>query len=1538
MRLARTAYEQCVFIYVIFFMEGWLVIMKVLGLPEKQGLYDPNMEKGSCGVGFVANIEGKKTNEIVISALEILKNMSHRGATGSDPETGDGAGIQIQIPHEFFFSALEKMDIILPSEGDYAVGMTFLPMEPNARYYCEGVFERILREEGQKIIGWRHVPINDKACGVSAQGTRPVIQQIFIDRNDQDVKEFERKLYIVRKRVERTISESLRPYTDAFYVCSLSTNTIVYKGQFLAHQIEEFYLDLKDDKLKSSIAIVHQRYSTNTFPSWRLAHPYRHISHNGEINTIRGNVKWMNAREGVMSSKLFGDSFKKALPIIQPNSSDSCNLDNVFELLLLSGYSMSHAIKMLMPEAWRYDKTMSSNLRAFYEYHEGLIEPWDGPATIVFTDGVKVGATLDRNGLRPARYLVTNDNMVIMASESGVLKIDESKILEKGKLGPGKIFIVDTDEKRIAKDEEVKQKLASEKGYSEWINENKLDLNKIVLHKDLPRMDEDTLISKQKIFGYTEEELRRVLAPMAQSSKEAISSMGNDAPLAVLSDRPQLLFNYFRQLFAQVTNPPIDPIREKKVMSLNQYIGRSGNILKKINEKKSNKFIELEQPILYREKIEKIKSVEVDTLRSITIPIIFEADQYEKGLSVALDALKKRVEDSILQGYRIIILSDSDVDRYRAPIPSILAVSAVHNYLIKKKLRTKVDLIIETGEARDPFHMALLLGYGATAVYPYVALESINYLVKNRLYIDNITVKEASMNFVRALGYGIRKITSKMGISTLRSFNGAQIFEVIGLDEELVNEHFAGTPCRLSGLKMDGIAKEILVRHNLAFDMNVKTNPLKIGGEIHWRKNGETHLFNPDTISKLQQSCRANDYELFKEYSSLINDQSKKLKTIRGLLKFKESNPVLLEEVESVESIIKRFATGAMSFGSLSKEVHETLAVAMNRIGGKSNSGEGGEDDKRYIKTESGDFKRSAIKQVAAARFGVSTNYLINADELQIKVAQGAKPGEGGHLPGKKVTKEIAKVRHSLPGIDLISPPPHHDIYSIEDLEQLIFDLKNVNPGARVSVKLVSEVGVGTVAAGVAKGSADMVLISGHDGGTGASPISSIKTAGVPWELGLAETQQTLLLNNLRSRIAVQVDGQMRTGRDVVIGALLGAEEFGFATAPLIVCGCIMMRKCHNNTCPVGVATQDPELRKHFKGKPEHVINFFRFIAMEMREIMSELGFRTVDEMVGRVDRLEVNEGNRHWKTQDLDLSKVLYRPELPMRFGQRKTVDQEDPTINAIDKKLIKMAEIALEGGEGIRKTFEIKNTDRAVGAMISGEIVKRHGKEGLTEDAIDFTFVGTSGQSFGAFAVPGVTLRLEGDANDYLGKGLSGGKIIVTPHEESPLEAEKNIIAGNTLLYGATSGEAYINGKVGERFAVRNSGATAVVEGIGDHGCEYMTGGRVVVLGETGRNFGAGMSGGIAYVLDEQDSFSPKCNFEMVETDELNISDISTVKGLIEKHLKYTGSSKAKKVLSSWDEYIDKFVKVISPKYREIIEGSKDAHVGSLEVKSVG
>lgn len=1490
--------------------------------PKKQGLYDPVFEKGSCGVGFIADIKGRRTHKIVKEGLQILKNMSHRGATGADPDTGDGAGLMIQIPHEFFNEDLKKDDIHLPKPGEYGVGMIFLPLEPNARYYCEGVVERIIEEEQQHMIAWREVPVNDKACGVAAQGTRPIVQQIFIQNNTDDVKTFEQKLYIIRKRIEKAIKNSNNPYNQSFYICSLSTKTIIYKGQFLAHQIETFYPELNDPMTKSALATVHQRYSTNTFPSWKLAHPYRYISHNGEINTIRGNVKWMNAREGEITSKVFGNDLKKILPIAELGSSDSSNFDNVFEFLILNGYSIPHALKMLMPEAWRYDRTMSKPLRAFYEYHEGIIEPWDGPSTIVYSDGVQVGVTLDRNGLRPARYMITKDDIVVVASEAGVLKFSESEIKSKGKLGPGKIFIVDTEKHKVMFDEEIKHQLSHDKAYDQWIKENKVPLTSRPVTKESVPMDDDILTMKQKIFGYTEEDLKRVIAPMANDSKEAVSSMGNDTPLAVLSDQPQLMFNYFRQLFAQVTNPPIDPIREKKVMSLNQYLGRSGNILKQLNEKKVQPFVELEQPILYADKFDRIKYLDQDTLRSITIPIIFESDQHEKGLKRALSALLNRVEDSISNGYRIIILSDREVDRYHAPIPTILAVSAVHNHLILKKLRTKVDIIIETGEARDAFHMALLIGYGVTAIYPYMALESIMSLAKKQLYIKGVTDKEACMNYVRALGYGIRKITSKMGIATLRSFNGAQIFEVLGLDESLVETYFTNTPSKLSGVKLDVIVKETLLRHNKAFDQN--SEGLELGGNIHWRKGEEVHLLTPDSISKLQHACRTEDYTMYTEYAGLINDQSEKLKTIRGLLKFKNCEAVPIEDVESVDSIITHFATGAMSFGSLSKEVHETLAVAMNRIGGKSNSGEGGEDDSRYIKTSNGDYKRSAIKQVATARFGVDTNYLVEASELQIKVAQGAKPGEGGHLPGSKVTSEIAKVRHSLPGIDLISPPPHHDIYSIEDLEQLIFDLKNVNTSARVSVKLVSEAGVGTIAAGVAKGSADMVLISGHDGGTGAAAITSVKSAGVPWELGLSETHQTLLLNNLRSRIAVQVDGQLRTGRDVAIGALLGAEEFGFATAPLIVCGCILMRKCHNNTCPVGVATQDPELRKHFTGKPEHVINFFRFIAMELREIMAKLGIKSLKDMVGRVDLLEINRDNDTWKTQDVNLETILYSPELPSRFGTRQTKLQDDQTLRVLDRELIEAAYMTINDAHPSNLKSDISNTDRSVGAMLSGVLVKKYGKEGLPEDTLTIEFEGTAGQSFGAFATPGLTLKLHGDANDYLGKSLSGGKLIVKTHDDSSLKSDENIIAGNTLLYGATSGQAFIGGLVGERFAVRNSGATAVVEGIGDHGCEYMTGGRVLILGKTGRNFGAGMSGGIAYVLDEDEKFTARCNYELIETETPNESDYKLIKALIRKHVVYTKSKKGELILKHWDEFSHRFVKVISPQYKAILEQS--------------
>ncbi|MCH4886859.1 glutamate synthase large subunit [Acidaminobacter sp. JC074] len=1485
--------------------------------PNRQGLYDPVYEKGSCGVGFIADVNGVATHKIVEDGLQILKNMAHRGATGADPETGDGAGLMIQLPHDYFSSALKEEGISLPQVGDYGVGMLFLPLQPGDRYRCEGICERIIHDQGHDIITWRNVEVNEKVCGHSARGTRPIIKQVFISSDGLDEDKFKQTLYIIRKRIENEIREL---EIDNFFICSLSTRTIVYKGLLLAHQIEGFYPELNKSDVTSSIAVVHQRYSTNTFPSWKLAHPYRYVSHNGEINTIKGNVKWMAAREGEMTSKVYHEDLDMLLPLTDISASDSYNFDSVFEFLLMNGYSAGHALKMLMPEAWRYDRTMPLALRSFYEYHEGMLEAWDGPATIVYSDGIQVGVSLDRNGLRPARYLITEDNQLIVASEAGVLKIDENRVKAKGKLGPGQILIADTNKHTIEFDETVKSNLITCNDYASWIERNKVDLDKIESSEDLMYSQED-LLKKQKLYAYSEEELRRVIAPMAESGKEAVSSMGNDVPLAVLSDEAELMFNYFRQMFAQVTNPPIDPIREKKVMSLNQYLGRSGDILKAFYDQGDAPYIELEQPILYDEKMSKIRTIGMDSLRSIDVPMVFSKDQ---NLKEALALMLDRVEAAAESGYRIVILSDRSADRYNVPIPSILGVSAVHNHLIKKKLRTKVDIIVETAEARDAFHMALLIGYGATAVYPYLAFMSIKQLVKSNLYLDISSEKKACMNYVRSLGYGIRKITSKMGISTLRSFNGAQIFEILGLNKDLVDDYFTDSIYRLSGISLDIIMEESLIRHRKAYGQK-DYKGLDVGGKIHWRKGESVHLLEPEVIADLQHACKTDDYDLYKTFADRVNDQSRQLKTIRGLFKFKDRLPIDIGQVESVDEIVKRFATGAMSFGSLSKEVHETLAIAMNKLGGKSNSGEGGEDPSRYKPSENGDNKRSSIKQVAAGRFGVDTEYLTQAEELQIKVAQGAKPGEGGHLPGKKVTEAIAKVRHALPGIDLISPPPHHDIYSIEDLEQLIFDLKNVNSEARVSVKLVSEAGVGTIAAGVAKGAADMVLISGHDGGTGAAPLTSLKTAGVPWEIGLSETHQTLLLNNLRSRIAVQVDGQLRTGRDVAIGAILGAEEFGFATAPLIVCGCIMMRKCHNNTCPVGVATQDPELRKNFRGKPEHVINYFRFIAEELREIMAELGIRKLDDMIGRTELLEMNQSLLSWKHKNLDLNDILYKPDLPERFGRRKLIDQVDPTLDVMDKMLIVRAGKSFKDCLPTRLQTSICNVDRSVGAILSSQVVKNFGAKGLEEDTIYISFYGTSGQSFGAFLAPGITFELEGETNDYVGKSLSGGKLIIKPSRLSKLEASDNIIAGNTLLYGATSGQAYIAGKAGERFCVRNSGADAVVEGIGDHGCEYMTGGHVAILGPVGRNFAAGMSGGTAYILDDQNNLDKKCNQELVSISNLTSYDYKVLKDLIEKHVEYTSSKKAAALLADWHQTRHRFKKVVNPSYESLIMKSR-------------
>ncbi len=1495
------------------------------GIPPKQGLYDPQFEKDNCGVGFIAHMKGQRSHSIIQQGLEILINLTHRGAVGADADSGDGAGIMIQIPHAFLQKEVRKLGYTLPDEGDYGVGMVFLPQEPNARFFCEGVFEKILKEEGLNLVCWRNIPINERACGLTARGTIPMVHHIFIERGNLTPEAFEKKLFIVTNRVESAIRKAGHIYTEAFYICSLSCRTIVYKGQLLAHQIAEFYPDLRDESMTSAIALVHQRYSTNTFPSWDRAQPFRYLAHNGEINTLRGNVNWMNAREGILKSSQLGDDIQKVFPIISPNGSDSANLDNALELLVAGGKSLAHAISILIPEAWQEHQTMDKNKKAFYEYHAKLMEPWDGPAAVAFSDGVQIGAVLDRNGLRPARYLVTDDDLVVMASETGVLNFEPDKIIKKGRLQPGKMFLINTEEGRIISDEEIKASLANAKPYKAYIEKNKLSIQDLPKPHEAAVLSDDRLLQNQKAFGYTEEELKRIIAPMVELGKEPIGSMGNDTPLAVLSDKPQLLYNYFKQLFAQVTNPPIDPIREKLVMSLKQFIGDYGNILDELDLEQDVHFIELEQPILTNNNFEKIYHIENKDFRAVKIPTVFPVSKAGNGLKDALDSLNDRVVNSIKEGYNVIILSDRALDKYNAPIPSLLATASVHHYLISQKLRTKVDIIVETGDARDVMHMALLIGYGATAINPYIAFDSIHFLVKNQLYLsDLLDVETAYNNYISAIGKGLLKILSKMGIGTLQSYGGAQIFEAVGLEHRIIDTYFTGTPSRIEGIGLDVIAKEVILRHHTAY--NTLRNPYKHmleGSNMNWRKEGEAHLFNPETISKLQQSCRTNNYDLYKKYADLINDQSQKLCTIRSLLKFKTIGSIPLEEVEPVENIVRRFATGAMSFGSLSKEVHETLAVAMNRIGGKSNSGEGGEDAARFLLDDNGDSRKSAIKQVASGRFGVTTEYLVNAEELQIKMAQGAKPGEGGHLPGHKVSEAIAKVRHSTPGIDLISPPPHHDIYSIEDLAQLIYDLKNVNEKARVNVKLVSEVGVGTVAAGVAKGHADVVLISGHDGGTGASPVSSIKYAGLPWELGLAETQQTLLLNDLRSRIIVQADGQMKTGRDIAIAALLGAEEYGFATAALVVCGCIMMRKCQKNTCPVGIATQDPELRKYFKGEPEHLINFFTFLATELREYMAYMGFKTVDEMIGRVDMLEPNKDLLHWKARHIDFNAILYKPELPCRIQPRCVKEQEHGLENILDRYLIKTAKPAIEKGEPVYQTYHIKNIHRSIGTMLSGEIARKYGKKGLPDDSIHYKFYGSAGQSFGCFLTQGTTFELEGDCNDYLGKGLSGGKIILYPPKESQFIPEDNIIVGNTLLYGATDGEVYIRGIAGERFAVRNSGATAVVEGVGDHGCEYMTGGIAVILGRTGRNFAAGMSGGIAYVLDNEGDFEEhRCNYQLAITEPLEEQDdIDRVYQLIQNHYNYTDSKRAKEILEQWDAYIPKFVKVISPAYKQVL-----------------
>jgi len=1490
------------------------------GLPEPQGLYHPQNEHDACGIGFVVNIKNEPSHEIITKGIQILVNLTHRGACGCDPETGDGAGILIQIPHKFFAKECEALGFRLPPAGEYGIGMMFLPVERQQRLMCEGIIERLAREQGLTPLGWRDTPTHGNTIGREARATQPYIEQVFIGKaSGMSADEFERRLYIVRKMAEAEVGESDLKEKGFFYVPSLSSRVIVYKGLLLAPQISEFYRELKDPDVMSALCLVHQRFSTNTFPSWNLAHPYRYVCHNGEINTVKGNVNWMHARQSVLGSPHFGDNLKKMFPVIQPGGSDSACLDNAVELLAMSGRELPHVMAMLMPEAWDADNTMSPEKRAFYEYHASLMEPWDGPAAVAFTDGRWIGATLDRNGLRPARYVVTNDDIVIMASETGVLPVKPENIKSKGRLQPGRMFLVDLAEKRIVPDEEIKAKLSGRQPYGDWIQKHQILLDHLPEPSRVLETDHDTIIARQRAFGYTEEDIRMLMMPMANGGEEPIGSMGTDTPLACLSDKPQPLFNYFKQLFAQVTNPAIDPIREELVMSLTSYIGNERNILDETPEHCHT--LKLPHPILTNRDLEKLRRLSQGDFLATTLPMLFLVDEGEKGLRRALDGLCRRASLAIKSGYTLIILSDRGIDEESAPIPSLLALTAVHNHLVREGTRTQVALVIESGEPREVMHYCLLIGYGASAINPYLAIETLEDLGKR----GGTDFATALKNYKKAVNKGLLKVFSKMGISTLQSYRGAQVFEAIGLNQDLIDRYFTGTASRIEGVGLDVLAREAQMKHAHAYQKASENDTeLDVGGQYHYRVRGEYHLFNPTTVSKLQHAVTQSKFDTFQEYTKAIDDQSRHLCTLRGLMELRHSaKPIPIEEVEPASEIVKRFATGAMSFGSISKEAHGTLAIAMNRIGGRSNTGEGGEDAERFIPAPNGDSRRSSIKQVASGRFGVTTEYLVNADELQIKVAQGAKPGEGGQLPGHKVDENIARVRHSTPGVGLISPPPHHDIYSIEDLAQLIYDLKNTNPAARISVKLVAEVGVGTVAAGVAKAHADLVLISGHDGGTGASPLTSLKHAGVPWELGLAETQQVLVLNDLRSRIRVQTDGKLQTGRDVVIAALLGAEEFGFSTAPLVTMGCIMMRKCHLNTCPVGIATQDPDLRKKFTGKPEHVINFFFYIAEEVRQLMAKLGFRKMDEMIGRVDMIEMRKAIDHWKARGLDFSQILHNPAVPSRVGRRCLISQDHGLDQALDYKLIDNARDAIELGTPVEFKLPIKNVHRTVGAMLSGQIAKKYGAEGLPHDTIRFEFNGSAGQSFGAFLAKGVTLTLEGDANDYVGKGLSGGRIIVYPHRQSNFLPEKNILIGNVVLYGATTGECFFNGVAGERFAVRNSGATAVVEGVGDHGCEYMTKGLVVILGETGKNFGAGMSGGIAFVLDETGKFSSTlCNKSMVDLEPVaDPADINALRNLIDRHASLTASPRAQWILENFDTMLPLFVKVFPHEFKRVL-----------------
>ncbi|MEX2465949.1 MAG: glutamate synthase large subunit [Gemmatimonadota bacterium] len=1521
--------------------------------PAAQGLYDPRNEHDACGIGFVANMHGTKSHEIVEQALQILINLNHRGAVGADPTMGDGAGILIQMPHDLLAEVAPEAGIELPDEGEYGAANVFLPRSGPLRERCEATLEKYVIAEGLTPLGWRDVPVHPEVLSDTVRATEPVIRQLFVGKGPQfggDRDAFDRKLFVVRRQAELAVAAMEEEEAGDFYVCTLSTRVMGYKGMLLAEDVGPYYADLSDDRLVTCLALVHQRFSTNTFPSWSLAQPFRMICHNGEINTLRGNLNWMNARRAAMRSPVLGDDLEKLWPLVPEGQSDSAGLDNALELLVRGGYSLAHAMMMLIPEAWEGNRLMDPKRRAFYEYHAALMEPWDGPASIAFTDGRQVGATLDRNGLRPSRYIVTDDGLVILASETGVLPIPEEKIVKKWRLQPGRMLLIDTEQGRIIDDEEIKAELAAAQPYQEILDETQ------VLVEELPECapeyppESAPLLDRQQAFGYTQEALKLLLAPMASEGQEAIGSMGNDTPIAAMSDRPKLLYSYFRQRFAQVTNPAIDSIRESLVMSLVSMIGPRPNLLG-VGDKDAHMRLESGDPILTNQDLDKIRCISKfagGRFQAVTLDTTYPVEDGPEGLEPALDALQQRAEAAVAEGDNIIVLSDRRLSADRIAIPALLATGAVHHHLIRRGLRTLVGLVVETGEAFEVHHLAALGGYGAEGINPYLAFETLTDMVDRKDLPETVTVEAAHANYVKAAGKGILKVMSKMGISTYQSYCGAQIFDALGLRKSFVDRYFFGTPTAIEGIGLEEIAEETYRRHREAFGGSpVLENALDPGGEHQYRLRGERHYWNPESIAALQHAVRGNAQDRYRDFAKLVNDQSERLMSPRGLFELKPGEPVPLDEVESATEIVKRFSTGAMSFGALSREAHTTLAIAMNRIGGKSNSGEGGEEPDRYVRLPNGDLMNSAIKQVASGRFGVTTEYLISAEVMQIKVAQGAKPGEGGQLPGFKVDETIAKVRHSTPGVGLISPPPHHDIYSIEDLAQLIFDLKNVNPQALVSVKLVSEIGVGTVAAGVSKAHADRVTIAGHDGGTGASPRTSIHHAGSPWEIGLAETQQTLVLNRLRGRIRVQVDGGLRTGRDVVMGALLGADEFGFSTAPLVASGCIMMRKCHLNTCPVGVATQNPELRKRFMGLPEHVINYFFFLAEEVRELMAELGFRTFDEMVGRSERMDMRRGIEHYKAHGVDLTPLLARPEVGPDVAIYHTADQKHAIDDVLDRTLIAAATPALENGTPVRLEHAIRNTDRTTGAMLSGEVARRYGHAGLPDNTIHLKVTGNAGQSFGAWLAHGVTLELSGDANDYVGKGLSGGRIVVYPQAGAAIVPDDSVIVGNVVLYGAISGEAYFRGVAAERFAVRNSGAWAVVEGVGDHGCEYMTGGVVAVLGPTGRNFAAGMSGGIAYVLDHDGDFSLRVNPEMVELQRLEDArneetkaadarpdaqlsevardmlgqDASRLHRMLVRHERLTGSSRARTVLENWDEYLPRFVKVMPTDYRRAL-----------------